>query len=241
MTMFVALLLPILLGLGAWQLQRGKEKAQLHEAYLASAGALPVNVGPAGQEATTLAAFDRVRLLGRYLPGQYYLIDNQVREGQVGYAVIHRFEQRDGPIWLLRRGFVAGLADRSELPAVAAPAQPVTVVAMVWPDTGLVPLLAPDSDESAWPRVRQRVDTAAMAAADPGTLALELRLEPGSPGLLAPPTLLFPSGAERHQGYAVQWFALAMVLIAGFVIYGVRGASQQRAQAGSSQKRADAS
>jgi len=47
----------------------------------------------------------------------------------------------------------------------------------------------------------------------------ELRLEAAQPGVLQalPQTIGF--GVERHQGYAFQWFGLAVALLAGYFFY----------------------
>jgi cytochrome oxidase assembly protein ShyY1 len=235
MTAFVVLTLPVLCGLGVWQLQRAAQKDALYEAYLERSGALPESAAAlglaAGMNALPAAAeFARLRLQGSYRPGEYYLIDNQVRDRAVGYSVLQRFRDADGTIWLVRRGFVASAGPRGHLPEVPAPTGPQVILAVVWPDTGLVPLLQSEPEDDGWPRLRQRVDLAVMAGRDPRTVPAELRLESGQPGVLEPPVLNFPSGADRHRGYAVQWFALAAVLIAGFVVFGSRSGRAQRSE-----------
>lgn len=227
MTAFTVLLLPVLCSLGGWQLQRAAEKDALYESFLARSGALPETPAALGLEADLVALpaaaeFARLRLRGDYQDGEYYLIDNQVRAGRVGYSVLQRFRDSDGVLWLVRRGFVAAEEQRGEWPSIQTPTGSQVIVATVWPDTGLVPLLRSEPEDDGWPRLRQRVDLASMAARDAGTVPAELRLESGQPGVLEPPVLNFPSGADRHRGYAVQWFALAAVLITGFVVFGLR-------------------
>lgn len=228
-------MLPVLCSLGAWQLQRAVQKDALYEAFLARSGALPKPAAALGLAADmdalpAAAEFARVRLQGAYQPDEYYLIDNQVRAGAVGYSVLQRFRDAKGTLWLVRRGFVASAGPRGTFPEVPAPVGPQVILAVVWPETGLVPLLQSEPEDDGWPRLRQRVDLAVMAGRDPGTVPAELRLESGQPGVLESPVLNFPSGADRHRGYAVQWFALAAVLIAGFVVFGLRSGRAQRSE-----------
>ena len=58
-----------------------------------------------------------------------------------------------------------------------------------------------------------------MAVCLPLTLGLgawQLRLEPGQPGGLTAITIGTSLSPDRHLGYAVQWFGLALVLVCGY-------------------------
>ena len=222
MTLFVLVMLPILVSLGSWQLRRGAEKEALETGYLARSGALPLDSAEVAAVDRQAMAFVRLRLAGQYLPDQYYLIDNQVRDGAVGYWVLHPFVTGDGRLWLVNRGFVPAPKLRNELPAVTTPGGQLQITALIWPDTGLQPRFGEIPEAGPWPRVRQRIDARALAAEHTQGQPLELRLESAQPGVLAAAPSSFASGAARHRGYAVQWFGLAAVLMTGFVLFGLR-------------------
>ena len=127
-----------------------------------------------------------------------------------------------GATWVVNRGWYAAPAKRQELPLIPpAPEGTVDVVAIVWPDTGLLPLfgaaVAEQLNEHTW-RL-QRLDFEALGALGVQAQKSELRLEAVQPGVLEalPQTIGF--GVERHQGYAFQWFGLAVALIAGYFFY----------------------
>ncbi len=225
LSLFALVFVPVLCGLGLWQLSRAAEKQALAAEYLRQAGALPMRVEGLVPGDPSIPAFSRLRLQGRFDGERYYLIDNQVRDGQVGYWVVHWFVTEDGGAWLLNRGFVAADPKREQWPSVDTPQDPVEVVATVWPNTGLVPLLQPEPVTATWPKRRQRMNAAAMAAEHAQGQALELRLEAGQPGVFAPAPLTIANAADRHRGYAVQWFGLAAVLIIGYVVFGLRVAA----------------
>ena len=120
MSIFTFLLLPILLSLGNWQVQRGALKRELETAYLEQLTRLPVDVVAVLPSATSnlaLPPFTRVRLSGRYGREMFFL-DNQVSAGEVGYWLFQTFVAQDGSRWLVNRGFVAAPKDRSALPDV---------------------------------------------------------------------------------------------------------------------------
>ena len=132
MTLLVAAVLPALVGLGLWQLDRAAEKRHT-EVKSTERLALPPQPPrlPPGD-----ADFLRVRLKGLYRPGEYYLVDNRVRQGRLGYWVVSRFQADDGRTYLINRGWLPAPADRDELPAVPTPAGQVSRVGVVWPAYG---------------------------------------------------------------------------------------------------------
>lgn len=216
MTVFTVIMLPVVSGLGFWQLERAAEKRGYQERYFDRLGMLPV----APPQPLSGADFLRVRLDGSFLSDEHYLVDNKIRNGQAGYWVVTRFRADDGRIYLLNRGWLAAPDSRGRLPDVATPTGPVRVTGVVWPDTGLTPLLAADPWPAQWPKRVQRLNVARMAGDETTVVGAEIRLEPGQPGVFdaAPVDAMFQP--ERHQGYAVQWFGLAVVLLVGFVLFG---------------------
>jgi cytochrome oxidase assembly protein ShyY1 len=216
MTLLVAALLPVLVMLGFWQLDRAADKRRCHDRYVERLS-LPPQEFPADLAG---ADFLRVRLDGGYRAEEQYLVDNRVRDGRPGYWVVTRFLADDGRVYLVNRGWVAAPARRDELPRVPAPAGRLRLMGVVWPDTGLPPLLAPDPWPASWPKRVQRLDVARMAGEGEAVVAAEVRLEPGQPGVLAAAPLAVDFAPQRHQGYAVQWFGLAVVLAVGYLVFG---------------------
>lgn len=207
--------LPLLLSLGCWQLQRAEEKRRFEVDYLESLSRLPTDPAAGSDQ----QPFTRLRLRGHYDSERQFLIDNQIRDGQVGYWVVTPFHGEDGRSWLVNRGWIAAAERRERLPDISVEAGPQQIVAVVWPDTGLIPALAAEQWSLDWPLRIQRLDVLNMARlvdSEP----LQLRLEAGQPGVLEPAPLLISVTASKHIGYAVQWFAFAAVLAVGFLIYG---------------------
>lgn len=213
---FVAVMLPLVVALGFWQLERAAYKDALQARYFDRVGMLPVAMPLPGGD----TAFLRVRLQGRYHPDHHYLVDNRLKDGRPGYWVVSRFDAGHGRTYLVNRGWLEAPGSRQQLPAVPTPAGTQELIGVIWPDTGLPPLLADDPWPGTWPRRVQRLDVARMADEHPTTVALEVRLEPAQPGVFAPAPVDADFLPERHRGYAVQWFGLGGVLIVGFVIFG---------------------
>ena len=129
MTVAVGVMVPLVCMLGFWQLDRGAEKRRYQEVLFARMAAPAVAPPDAGQ----LEPFVRIRLEGEFEEQRYFLVDNQIADGKVGYWVVHSFSAADGRRWLVNRGwFPAGLR-RESLPAVPAPSGPVVTVGVAWP------------------------------------------------------------------------------------------------------------
>ena len=227
MSLFVLILLPLLLALGNWQLQRGALKRDLETDYLQQLTQLPKDLqkvlfdsGAPVNGALPLAPFARVRLSGRYGEEMFFL-DNQISDKQVGYWLFQIFIMTDGDKVLVNRGFVAASSQRNVLPVVTTPENQVTIIASVWPDLGLPPLLKQQDWAPTWPKRIQRRELLRMAEAAQ-SWASELRLEPGQAGELQAAPFAEPLSDAKHRGYALTWFGLAVALVLGYIAFGLR-------------------
>jgi len=218
MTIFVIAMLPLLVSLGVWQLDRAALKHGYEAAYFDRMAEAPRAVSSADLE----DAFARVLLQGSFDPERYFLVDNQIHQGRPGYWVVGLFQAEAGHRWLVNRGWVPAPRLRDSLPVVAVPEGTVHLIGILWPDTGLVPLLAEDPWTEDWPKRVQRLDVARMAEFFDGMAPIEVRLEPGQPGVEVPATLGHDFKARTHEGYAAQWFGLAIVLAVGYIIFGFK-------------------
>jgi surfeit locus 1 family protein len=219
MTLFVMVMLPTVVSLGLWQLDRAALKRSYEARYFDRMAE------PARPVPTNLAnmAFLRVSLSGAFDRERYFLVDNQIHEGRSGYWVVAVFAADDGRKFLVNRGWVEAPQFRDQLPSVRVPAGAVTTTGVIWPDTGMVPLLAEDPWAEGWPKRVQRLDIDSMARAVGDEVpAIELRLEAGQPGVDVAATLGHDFKAETHEGYAAQWFGLGGVLIIGYIVFGLR-------------------
>ena len=219
MTIVVALLLPGVVFLGFWQLDRGAQKRALETAYLTQLTALPVRA--ADMQASS--AFQRVKLSGEFLP-QAFLVDNQVAAGVTGYWLLQGFADVSGRRLLVNRGFLAAATRRDLLPTFSVPPGRVTLIGTVWPFTGLIPVLDDDIWPESWPKRVQRLDVARMAQTLDAE-AFEVRLEPGQPGVEHAAPFAKVLSDATHMGYAATWFGLAFALAIGYVAFGLKQGS----------------
>ena len=224
MTLLVAILLPTVLALGTWQMNRGVYKRAMETDYLGQLTALPV----AARELDPAVRFQRVRLIGEFLP-QAFLVDNQILDGQVGYWLVQGFRDIEGQRFLVNRGYIAGTGARDRLPPIDTPSGQLQVVGAIWPFTGLLPVLDEDVWAEDWPKRVQRMDIKRMAASIDAQ-PIEVRLEPGQPGVAAAAPFAQVLSDAKHRGYAATWFGLAAALVVAYAAFGFKTGREQSVQ-----------
>lgn len=208
-------------GLGQWQLGRGIEKQRMLldvESVMARKQALPLSA--AGKP----LGYDWSEGSGRFLDGPVLLLDNQRRGPTVGVRVLAAFQPTDGAPLLVDLGWLALPGDR-RLPEVSVPTGPQSLSGLLTPppSTGLA--LGPaytESTRATW--LLTRVDLPALSTGLRLSLAPRvLRLDPALPIGYARDLDVLPNTLppERHRGYAVQWFGLALVTLSISLYFGI--------------------
>ncbi len=230
-SLVAAVLLPLFLYLGFWQLQRAEEKRLLQAEYDSRAAGPSIKVEPRLQRPAALQ-FYKVVAKGHYEPDRQILIDNRVHQGQVGYDVITPLRLQDSDVRLLvNRGWIPLGEDRRQLPTVDAPQdlQEITGVATV-PSEKVFTLAKPEPLDHGWQPVWENMDLARFTAAVPYPVQpVVVLLDPASQagGFIRDWTRL-DAGIAVHQGYAFQWFTLAGALIAIYLFMSLRGADADK-------------
>lgn len=214
----VALLLPLLLGLGFWQLSRAEEKRQLEAAFEARRQAPAVSLTELLQMSEP--NHQRVRLHGQFDTRHSLLLDNRQRDGRVGVELLQPFQDQASGLWLLvNRGWLPW-PDRRVAPQFSTPQQPIELIARVYLPAGAAFQLQADAPGSQWPRLVTLIDAPALwSQLGRSGYVHELRLQPGPAAYQAEWPLLTMS-PQRHVGYAVQWFALAAALLGLYIYFG---------------------
>jgi surfeit locus 1 family protein len=179
--------------------------------------------GKAAEKRAAAVAEERLALRGEFLERYTVLLDNKVFRGRVGYHVVQPLKLADGRHVLVNRGWVAAPAHREQLPQLRTPPGVHEVEGRVLDH---FPRAYDPSGAPPAGRVWQNVELATFAAWS------GLRLEPyvleqHSPfpdGLTRnwPPA---DSGAQMHEAYALQWYALAALSVLLFVVLSLRRAA----------------
>ncbi|RLQ22102.1 SURF1 family protein [Seongchinamella sediminis] len=212
-TLFTLVLLPLLISLGFWQLQRAQEKAVLAAAFERQQTLPPGPLAGLRDEEGVALAYRPVVLQGRYRAGEHFLLDNRMLEGRFGNEVLTVFELASGGLALVNRGWVPADASRRVLPQVPEVRGEVRLTGQLYVPPGEPYLLADEAIAGPWPRRLQAVEMDKIAESLGATLfPYEVRIDEGQPGALAVDWQVINISPAKHRAYSVQWFTMAAVL-----------------------------
>ena len=224
-TLATLVLLPVLLRLGFWQLDRAQQKHTLQADYDARIAAPPVSLGGQMWSAAD-ARFRRIELKGYYETAYQILLDNRVHKGAVGYYVITPLRlPGSGVRVLVNRGWVPIGRDRQHLPTLETPADEQTVagVAML-PSEHFFTLADPGPVTGDWPTVWENLDMPRYRQAVPFPVQpVVLLLDANSPAAgFVREWARLDTGIATNQSYAFQWFSLAVALLGIYLLVNTR-------------------
>ncbi|MEM8498391.1 MAG: SURF1 family protein [Pseudomonadota bacterium] len=223
-TLLTACLLPLLVGLGFWQLDRQQQKLDILDVYQQRISAPPLdlqNQWPRLQGADE--SYRRVQFSAELQAQPVILLDNKVINGIVGYEVIQKAVLNAEQVAWVNRGWVAAGRTRQDLPVPDSPAGSIELQAHVYIPLGEQFILSnqPLSVSPETPIIAQQIDMAELQQLSQPLQSFPhlLRLEQGSRAALEIQWPAINTRPEKHQAYAIQWFAMAFALI---VFYGLR-------------------
>ena len=217
------LMLPLLLGLGVWQLDRAQEKAALETSWEARQSQPPSPLDSLWGKAPETLAYLPVILSGVFLKDQYFLLDNRIYGGTFGYEVLGVIRLTNtGELVLVNRGWVAGDPARLEMPSVLPVDGSVELAGHIYVPPGEPYLLAEQQLDGDWPKLLQAVEMEKIvpqveALGEGRVFPYSLRVNAGEPGALSIDWQVINVSPDKHRAYAAQWFTMALVLLGFFL------------------------
>lgn len=209
LTIALIVVLPLSVIAARWQWNRHLERDAMNAAIVASEQAPPMPwqrlLGQGYREAVD---WRRVTARGQWLPAEQVLVRKQVVDGEVGFTVMTPFQDADGRLLYVMRGWVAPSSLGSLPPA---PAGPQAITLRVRPVEGAGPLGASDLPSGQL----NRIDPALLAKGRAHVEALFELLNPMPAGLVALPWPELTSGP--HLSYFVQWILIGLTAIIVYV------------------------
>ncbi len=205
------LVFAILVKLGLWQLERATEKQALEQTLELRQAEAPLTYSQllALGKTESLTGY-RLAVTASPVDAPIILLDNQVYEGRVGYLAYQVMRvQENGPRLLVELGFIAGGPDRRQLPHLDRLTAPIFLEGRVY-QKSTNPLSEQLLAETGNPMRIQNLNLPELAQRLQFALApaiLQPQMIPGSD--LPHPWQPIPLSAQKHQGYAIQWFSMA--------------------------------
>lgn len=199
-------MIALTVSLGRWQLHRAEEKEARQSLFDARMSDAPVRLtGPVPSAEPLL--FRHVHAEGEWIAERQIYIDNQIREGRAGFAVVTPLRLRGtSAAVLVNRGWTARGSEYPRAPRVPVPAGPAAVDGIaVTPPARFLELSRDTVAGDVWQNLSiERVHDWSRL----DLLPMVILADPPAAGLAAF-TERPDAGAARHREYELTWFALA--------------------------------
>ena len=227
-TIVFLLVLPILLRLGFWQLDRAEEKRNLIELFKQQNELGPISVTGKIKEGAVLN-YRLAQVSGSYNSNKLVFIDNKIHQGKTGVYVLTPFKLKNSEYSVLvNRGWVPMGFDRSLLPKVKTPQGELKLNGKLKIITEK-PFTVGNQFQSneGWPALMQWINILEIEKKSELKLLPYIFLldEKEQSGYVRnwKPVVMQP---EKSTSYAVQWFALALALTIIYIVVNLKNESE---------------
>ena len=212
-----------LVSLGFWQLDRADEKRGIEASIkLANTGSVELIVE---EEGLKNKEYYEVRLQGKYLSDKQFIYDNQIVDQVSGYYVLTPYALAgQSKAILINRGFIPWNGRRDKLADIVIGQETREIKVQISKPIKRMEL-KPSEVGIQFPALIQSIDLQDMAdrAKVDFSSVIGLLDASASNGFIRK-WEPYTGSIEKHIGYAVQWFLMALVL----AIIGIRIAIKQR-------------
>ncbi len=159
-------------------------------------------------------ALKHIVATGTFVPEHTVYLDNKLRRGRPGYEIVTPLKL-DGVHVLVNRGWVPAARTRAELPQVPTPAGPVRIEGLALERLPHVLEASPTTGA----KLRQNIDIESFAQ-ETGLRLQPIVIEQHSPAAdgLARDWPRPDAGIEKHEAYSLQWYSLAGLALALFIV-----------------------
>ena len=215
--LFWAVFFGLFCALGVWQLHRYDYKKNLLATYQQRLASLPKPFQADSQQ------FQTIVVTGRYLNQLTMLVQNRFYKDQPGFEVLTAFKiPHDEKLLLIDRGWISSQFREKGNLSTHSPVHGNDVVVgyvkflneyqFILGENILYP--------NASPIVMQKIDTKKLSEiTHQAFYPFILRLSANQPNGFVRDWTITTVLPERHMGYAVQWFAMAFVLLIAYFCF----------------------
>ena len=212
-----------LVSLGFWQLDRADLKRTIEASIQkANAGVVELIVN---QNELLNKEYYEVRLQGSYISDKQFIYDNQIVNQASGYYVLTPFVLTgQSNAIMINRGFIPWNGRRDQLADIAVDYAPRQIKIQVSKPIKRIELKTSDISNQ-FPVLIQAIDFDVIEEISSASFVDVIgRLDPSSDDGFVRKWEPYTGSIEKHIGYAIQWFLMALVL----GIIGIRIGLKQR-------------
>ena len=217
-TLITFICVVIMFALGNWQLQRAEQKTERLLAMERSAKTEQV-----GLQQILSCNIDEVldmpvNFEGAAESNRYFLLDNKIQQGRVGYQVLVPMQTSSGTV-IANFGWVAATNSRDVLPSIHIEAEKAHYSGVISLPLNNAMVKETALVDGKWPKVLQQTDLKVIQQHYKREILpfVVLLNEQDNAKFIRnwQPVVMAP---EKHMAYAVQWYLLGFAALAIFII-----------------------
>jgi len=230
-TLATLLLFPLLISLGIWQLNRADEKRAIEDQIHDRQQKAPLylnDVLPEQESKLLQQVYRAATAEGHYDSEHQFLYDNRTHNGKPGYHVLTPFILRENDAVLVNRGWIPYIGTRDNIQDISVGmVQQVIHGNIKAPSESIILDKALQAD-NGYPQTIQAISLLAMEEQLeykflPVIIELDAKEKKGFVREWQP----YYGSIARHVGYAIQWFAMAAVLLALYLKYSLKAVKSE--------------
>lgn len=225
MILIAAFFISLFVRLGFWQIQRADEKEKMVAAEQALSK-LPAVTWSIDQKLPL--QYQHVKVQGTYLP-DVFLLDNQHHQHQFGYDVISPLLLDDGSIIMVDRGWIPGDSMRVNYPKISSPDGVIDIEGSVYFPSKKQWILGPGLEKKENKMTILEILDAKLLEhlLQKKVYPFIIRLDKNNLHGFVREWAIVSMPAQRHLGYALQWFAMALVILIIFVALNLKKKNEE--------------
>jgi len=213
------ILLPVLISLGIWQLNRADQKRLIDQNIHNAEQLAPLDLNQhisKNSKSVIQEAYRRTAITGHYDNKKTFLLDNRTFQGKAGFHVltpylfIDKHQKRQAV--LVNRGWIPYQGSRTNIPDIQLKKTSPVILGRI-KTLGKSILLNDSQESSQFPRIIQSISMEKLSEILHYTLLpIVIELDKSQENGFVRDWKPYYGSVDRHIAYAVQWFAMAAVL-----------------------------
>jgi len=218
-SLITVVVLLVLMSLGVWQLNRAQVKLQTQQELISSLEQVELEILKPLKDGA-VQRFRHVRIKGYFDTEHQYLLDNRIEKGQPGFLVITPFIYSvNNAVILVNRGWLPLGNTRKDLPKIPVTGEIRLIRGIIADLPGKLPSfgISATVSDGTWPKIIRDVEIDQIGQELGYTVPpYLLQLAQENSAAYAQNWQPVANGPEKNQSYAIQWFAMALVV---FILY----------------------
>ena len=215
-TLAFFVLLPVLVGLGMWQLDRAEEKRGIERDVLEATQKTPLNLNAADISSLADEVYRNAEMKGYYVSHKQYLWDNKTHQGKSGFQVLTPFVlNQSKQVIMVNRGWIPILGRRDQFPDITVSEELLKLGGVIKDPSNAIQLAnRVDQRTASYPHVVQAFEPEVIASElNMDVAPILLELSPDETSGYVRDWQPYYGKIGKHLGYAAQWFIMGLIAV----------------------------